>query len=80
MRIFLDSESPIENDDLLPSLLCADKDDLALATQLFDKEQMTFLLEQGNKLLDELDAANQDIELASENYVFMEGYLHYLEK
>ncbi len=76
----LDPESPIDNEDLLPTLLCAEKDDLALATQLFDLEQVTFLLEQGKQLLDKLDDEAQDITHAAENYVFMEGYLKYLEQ
>ena len=76
----LDPESPIENDDLLPTLLCAEKDDLALATQLFDLEQISFLLEQGKILLDKLDSEAEDITKAAENYVFMEGYLRFLEQ
>ncbi len=76
----LDPESPIENDDLLPTLLCAEKDDLALATQLFDLEQISFLLEQGKQLLDKLDVEAEDITQAAENYVFMEGYLKFLER
>jgi len=76
----LDPESPIDNDDLLPTLLCAEKDDLALATQLFDLEQITFLLEQGKQLIDKLDAEAEDITQAAENYVFMEGYLKFLEQ
>lgn len=76
----LDSASPIENEDLLPSLLCAEKDDLALATQLFDKEQMAILLQQGKALLDRLSAEGKEIETAAENYVFMEGYLKFLEQ
>jgi len=76
----LDPNSPIENEDLLPTLLCADKDDLALAAQLFDLEQIKFLLEQGKLLLDKLDAENEDITQAAENYVFMDGYLKFLEQ
>ncbi len=76
----LDPESPINNEDLLPTLLCAEKDDLALATQLFDLEQIIFLLEQGKLLLDKLDSEAEDITQAAENYVFMEGYLKYLEQ
>jgi len=76
----LDPESPIENEDLLPTLLCAEKDDLALATQLFDIEQISFLLEQGKLLLDKLDNDGEDVAQAAENYVFMEGYLNYLEQ
>ena len=76
----LDPDSPIDNDDLLPTLLCAEKDDLALATQLFDLEQITFLLEQGKQLIDKLDVEAEDITQAAENYVFMEGYLKFLEQ
>lgn len=76
----LDPDSPIKNEDLLPTLLCAKKDDLALATQLFDLEQITFLLDQGKQLLDKLEFEEKDITIAAENYVFMEGYLKYLEE
>jgi len=76
----LDPDSPIENDDLVPTLLSADKDDLALATQLFDEEQMTFLLGTAEKLLNKLDAEGHDVKQAAENYVFMEGYLTFLKE
>jgi len=76
----LDPESPIENEDLLPTLLCAEKDDLALASQLFDIEQVTFLLEQGKLMLDKLDVEGKDITKAAENYVFLEGYKKFLEQ
>lgn len=76
----LDPDSPIENEDLLPTLLCAEKDDLALATQLFDYEQISFLLEEGKKLLDSLELKGENITNAAENYVFMEGYKKYLEE
>lgn len=76
----LDPDSPIENDDLVPTLLSAEKDDLALATQLFDEEQMTFLLGEAEKLLNKLDAEGHDIKQAAENYVFMEGYLTFLKE
>ena len=75
----LDADSPIENEDLLPCLLCANKDDLALAIQLFDLEQIKFLLAQGKSLLDSLDADKIDITQAAENYVFIEGYSEYLK-
>lgn len=76
----LDPDSPIENDDLIPTLLSSTKDDLALACQLFDEQQMTFLLAEGKKLLDILDAQGQDVQSAAENYVFMEGYLQFLQQ
>jgi len=76
----LDPESPIENDDLVPTLLSAEKDDLALAAQLFDEEQMSFLLTQSENLLNKLDAEGQDVKQAAENFVFMEGYMTYLKE
>lgn len=76
----LDPDSPIDNDDLLPTLLCAEKDDLALATQLFDLEQISYLLVQGKQLLDKLDAEDEDVTKAAQNYIFMEGYQKYLEE
>lgn len=76
----LDPDSPIENDDLIPTLLCADKDDLAIACQLFDKEQLSFLLSESEKLLNKLDAEGHDVKQAAENFVFMEGYLQFLEQ
>lgn len=76
----LDPDSPIENDDLVPTLLSAEKDDLALATQLFDEEQMTFLLGEAEKLIDKLDAEGEDVKLPAENFVFMEGYLTFLKE
>jgi len=77
----LDPDSPIENDDLLPTLLSEqNKDDLALACQLFDVEQISFLLTEGEKLLNSLDAAGVDVKDAAENFVFIEGYKQYLEQ
>ncbi len=76
----LDPDSPIENDDLIPTLLSADKDDLALATQLFDQEQMTFLLSEAEALLNKLEKEGHDLKQASENFVFMEGYLTYIKE
>lgn len=75
----LDPDSPIENDDLIPTLLSAEKDDLALATQLFDEEQMAFLLSEGENLLNKLEKEGHDVKAAAENFVFMEGYLEYLK-
>ena len=77
----LDPDSPIENDDLIPTLLSIeDKDELALATQLFDLEQTSFLLAEGEKLLNKLDEVGNDVKNAAENFVFIEGYKQYLEQ
>ena len=77
----LDPESPIDNDDLIPTLLSTeDKDELALATQLFDLEQITYLLGEGEALLNKLDKEGEDVKEAAENFVFIEGYKQYLEQ
>jgi hypothetical protein len=77
----LDPDSPIDNDDLVPTLLSVeDKDELALATQLFDLEQITFLLGEGEELLNKLDKEGEDVKEAAENFVFIEGYKQYLEQ
>ncbi len=76
----LDADSPIEDVDLVPTLLSADKDDLALATQLFDKEQINYILTEAESLLNRLEAQGHDVKDAAENFVFIEGYKHYLEQ
>jgi len=76
----LDADSPIEDVDLVPTLLSADKDDLALATQLFDKEQIDYVLTEAEALLNKLESQGHDVKLAAENFVFIEGYKHYLEQ
>jgi hypothetical protein len=77
----LDPDSPIENDDLIPTLLSVeDKDELALATQLFDLEQISFLLAEGEELLNTLEKEGEDLNEAAENFVFIEGYKQYLEQ
>jgi len=76
----LDPDSPIEDVDLIPTLLSAQKDDLALASQLFDKEQLVFILSEGEKLKNKLEAEGHDVRKAAENFVFIEGYKQFLEQ
>lgn len=76
----LDPDSPIEDVDLVPTLLSAEKDDLALACQLFDDGQLSYILTEGENLLNKLDAEGQDVKTASENYVFIEGYKQFMEQ
>ena len=77
----LDPDSPIEDIDLIPTLLSvADKDELALVVQLFDQEQISYILQEAEKLLDELYQQKQNIELAGENFVFIEGYKQFLQQ
>lgn len=76
----LDPDSPIEDIDLIPTLFSAEKDDLALASQLFDKEQLDFILTEGEKILSKLESEGVDIKKAAENFVFIEGYRQFLEQ
>ena len=76
----LDPESPIEDQDLIPTLLSADKDDLALAVQLFDLNQLDFILKQGESLLNQLESKGDDVTKAAENFVFIEGYSQFLQQ
>ncbi len=74
----LNPSSPIKEDQLAPVLLSADKDNLAVAVQLFDQEQIQTVLKQSASLIGNLDAQGIDTTKASENAVFIQGYLEYL--
>ncbi len=76
----LDPDSPIDDEDLIPTLLSAEKDDLALANQLFDMDQLSFILTQGEDLLNKLEKEGHDVKTAAENFVFIEGYKQFLEQ
>lgn len=76
----LDPDSPIENEDLIPTLLSANKDDLALACQLFDQEQLTYILTEAENLLNKLESEGHDVKNAAENFVFIEGYKQFIEQ
>ena len=76
----LDPDSPIENEDLVPTLLSASKDDLALANQLFDQEQLTYILTEAEALLNRLESDGHDVTQAAENFVFIEGYKQFIEQ
>ena len=51
----LDPESPIEEEDLVPTLLSASSRELSAALSLFDREQLTLLYSRGEELLGDLD-------------------------
>jgi hypothetical protein len=76
----LDPDSPITDTDLVPTLLSAEKEDLALASQLFDKEQLSYILSEGEALLNLLEAEGHDVKTPAENFVFIEGYKVFLEQ
>lgn len=75
---FLNPDSPIEEDELVPVLLSADKDDLALVLQIMDEQQIEIIINQAASLVSKLEAENIDTSRASENAVFIQGYLQYL--
>ncbi len=74
----LNPESPIAEDELVPVLLSAKKDDLALVVQIFDEEQIQMVIKESAKLVGALDKQGIDTKQASENAVFIQGYLEYL--
>ena len=76
----LDPDSPIENEDLIPTLLSANKDDLALAYQLFDLEQLAHILFEAEVLLNQLEKEGHDLKKPAENFVFIEGYKQFIEQ
>lgn len=75
----LNPVSPIVKEDLLPTLLSAPKEDLALAVQLFDKTQLKLMIKEGTVLLNRLEKNMRNIKEAAESLVFIEGYISYLK-
>ena len=77
----LSDESVIKKDQLLPTLLSADKSDLAQAVQLFDQQQTKELISDGRSLLEKLSSEPSDIiAQAKQSLEFIEGYLVFLEQ
>ncbi len=75
---FLNPASPIAENELVPTLLSAEKDELALVVQIFDEEQIESVITQSADLISKLDVQGVDTVKASENGVFIQGYLEYL--
>jgi tRNA-dihydrouridine synthase len=74
----LDPDSPIQKDDLVPTLLSSEKDDLALAVQLFDEDQLKEIIKEAESYINALGAKKIDINAATENLVFIQGYIEYI--
>ncbi len=74
----LNPTSPIKKDELVPVLLSAHKDDLALAVQLFDQKQIQLVITQSEKLINKLKSQDINTAQVSENITFIQGYLEYL--
>ena len=81
----LESGTFIPAEELIPTLLCAEKSELADAIQLFDLQQTIEIIQQAEQLLKEsitkLAGVNEAswIAAATENLEFMKGYRVYLE-
>lgn len=73
----LNSSSPIQPDELLPSLLSSDKEELQLAMQLFDGMQCLALLEEGAALLERLQNTGINVDKAWQNLAFMQGFAEF---
>ena len=78
MADLLNPASPIKEDELAAVLLSAEKDDLAVVVQLFDQEQIQMVIKQSADLIGRLNSQAIDTVKASENAVFIQGYLEYL--
>jgi len=74
----LNPASPIAENELVPVLLNAAKDELALLVQLFDQEQIQRVISKSATLISQLNEQQLDTLEASENAVFIQGYLEYL--
>ena len=73
----------IPTEELIPTLLSADKSELADAVQLFDLEQTSEIIQQAERVLKssiiKAEDENSGIALATEKLEFIKGYRVYLE-
>ena len=75
----------IPSNELIPTLLCAEKVVLADAIKLFDLSQVLEIIQQAHSLLARIqhqcisEASKKSIEEAQQNLVFIKGYKVYLE-
>lgn len=61
-------DSPIQENELTPTLLNEDKDDLEAALQLFSEEQLSFIIKDAQSLLDNLRKDGHEIPQAWERF------------
>ena len=73
----LNPASPIHHDELVPTLLSADKDELQLALQMFDEVQLLAILSQGAALLEQLQGEGVNVSVPQEKLAFMQGYAEF---
>lgn len=74
----LDPHSPVHKDELVPTLLSSEKDQLASALQIFDEDQLTLIIHESTDHLQNLDQDNQHVKTAKENLEFIKGYIEFL--
>lgn len=74
----LNPTSPIQPDELVPTLLCSPKEELSLALQMFDAMQLPAILNQGASLLEQLQSQGIDVKAAQERLAFIQGYAEFV--
>lgn len=74
----LDPHSPVHKDELVPTLLSSDKEQLASALQILDQDQLTLIIQESTDHLKDLDHDNEHVKQASENLEFIKGYIEFL--
>lgn len=74
----LNPDSPIHTDELIPTLLSSDKEDLQLALQIFDEVQLVTILGTGAELLEQLQDEGVDVSAALEKLAFIQGYAEFV--
>ena len=73
----LNPHSPIHPDELVPTLLSADKDELQVALQMFDEVQLLAILNQGAALLEQLQGEGINVSIPQEKLGFIQGYAEF---
>jgi hypothetical protein len=69
----LHPESPIRPDELAPAILCSSEEEASAASQLFDAEQLAFVVEQGREIAGRLDAEGIDVSDARRRLALLEA-------
>ncbi|MBB1125302.1 hypothetical protein [Thiospirillum jenense] len=72
-------DSPIQADDLLPSLLNATADEVTAAAEIFDGEQLELLVKTGEQLLTQLQSQDLDLTAATQRLAVLKLRLEQYE-
>ncbi len=76
----LNPNSVISEDQLIPTLLSSNKEELASVLQIFDETQLAAIIAEGEKLIQNLIDDEQNVPEAIENLAFIQGYIEFLSK